>query len=328
MKHAHILVVEDEPIVAKDIQHSLQQLGYRVPATVASGEDALRKAVDAKPDLVLMDIVLKGSMDGVQTAQWIQRRMDVPVVYLTAFADEETLERVKTTSPAGYVLKPYQPTELRTTVELALHRAESDRHFKETIRWFATTVRCMGDAIISTDRGGRVTYMNPAAERVTGWTQEESKGRDLTTLIVFAEEGPFQTVENPVAKAMYESRLIRLGCMQLRVREGMCKTIEGTIAPVINDAGTAIGTVVVFREAAGEEPSDSHAPPPSHPETFQADPRLGRAAGIINLCAWCKRVPDASGQWYDLETFISEHSSLQFNGGLCPDCMKRWFTQG
>jgi PAS domain S-box-containing protein len=213
-----------------------------------------------------------------------------------------------------------------TAVEFALHRAESDRHFKVTIRWFATTVRCMGDAIISTDRGGRVTYMNPAAERVTGWTQEESKGRDLTTLIVFAEEGPFQTVENPVAKAMYESRLIRLGCMQLRVREGMSKTIEGTIAPVINDAGTAIGTVVVFREAAGEEPSDSHAPPPSHPETFQADPRLGRAAGIINLCAWCKRVPDASGQWYEVDTFIAEHSDLRFNGGLCPDGLRKCFS--
>jgi PAS domain S-box-containing protein len=328
MRHANILVVEDEPIVAKDIQHSLQQLGYRVPATAASGEDALRRAVDARPDLVLMDIVLKGNMDGVQTAQSIQRRLDVPVVYLTAFADDETLERVKTTSPAGYVLKPYQPTELRTTIELALHRAESDRHLKETIRWFATTVRCMGDAIVATDRGGRVTYMNPAAERVTGWTQEESKGRDLTTLIVFAEEGPFQTVENPVAKAMYESRLIRLGCMQLMAREGTCKLIEGTVAPVISDAGTAIGAVVVFREAGGEALLESQALPTSLPEKLQADPRLGRATGIINLCAWCKRVPDESGQWYDLETFISEHSSLQFNGGLCPDCMRRWFTQG
>ena len=104
MEPANILIVEDEPVVAKDIQLSLQRLGYHVPATATSGEEAIRKAVEIHPDLILMDIVLKGEMDGVETALQIQRKQEVPVIYLTAYADHDTLERAKVTFPAGYVL--------------------------------------------------------------------------------------------------------------------------------------------------------------------------------------------------------------------------------
>ncbi|MGH7258777.1 MAG: response regulator, partial [Nitrospiraceae bacterium] len=95
MEPANILVVEDEPIVAKDIQLSLRRLGYRVPATATSGEEAIRKAKESHPDLILMDIVLKGKMDGVETVQHIRKQYDVPVIYLTAYADDHTLERAK-----------------------------------------------------------------------------------------------------------------------------------------------------------------------------------------------------------------------------------------
>jgi len=161
MEPANILIVEDEPVVAKDIQLSLQRLGYRVPATATSGEEAIRKAGDTHPDLILMDIVLKGNMDGVETALQIQRRHDVPVIYLTAYADNHTLERAKVTSPAGYMLKPYQANELRTMIELALHRAQHDRHLRERLRWIATTVRCIGDAIVTTDQGGACHIHEP-----------------------------------------------------------------------------------------------------------------------------------------------------------------------
>src|SRR5215470_8695069 len=152
MEQATILVVEDETIVAKDIQCSLQRLGYHVPSTATSGEEAIRKAGELKPDLVLMDIVLKGRMDGVETAQHLQHQFDVPVVYLTAYADHQTLDRVKTTTPAGYMLKPFQPNELRTTIELALHRSRSNRHVKESLRWLMTTVRCIHEAVVTTNR--------------------------------------------------------------------------------------------------------------------------------------------------------------------------------
>ncbi len=324
MEHAKILVVEDETIVAKDIQQSLTRLGYEVPATATSGEEAIRKTKEIHPDLVIMDIVLKGQMDGVQTAQEITRRFDVPVIYLTAYADEATLERVKTTSPAGYMLKPYLPNELRTTIELALHRTQIDRHLKESLRWLATTVRCMGDAVLTTNRGGRLTYMSPAAETLTGWSQQEAMGVGLTAILACEEDSPVQLVESPAMKVMMECRIIRLDRAMLVMKDGARRPIEGNAAPVVDEAGVVIGAVLVFHDArspAQLEPSQDAI----RSDLRHMDDQLSPAHGIINLCAWCKRVPDASGEWYDLDTFIAEHSDLQFNGGLCPECLKKCF---
>ncbi|MBD2094337.1 response regulator [Trichocoleus sp. FACHB-591] len=122
-----ILVVEDEKIIAFDIQKSLESSGYSVPAIVSSGEQVIEKIPEVEPDLVLMDIILKGDLDGVKTAEIVRDRFDIPVVYLTAHADETTLKRAKISDPFGYILKPFEDRELVTTIEIALsrHRAES-----------------------------------------------------------------------------------------------------------------------------------------------------------------------------------------------------------
>lgn len=324
MPQANILVVEDEPIVAKDIQVSLQRLGYRVPAMAASGEDAIRKTQESHPDLILMDIVLKGKMDGVETVRQIRKHYDVPVIYLTAYADDHTLERAKVTSPAGYMLKPYRPNELRTTIELALHRVHHDRQMNEDLRWLATTVRCIGDGVMTTDRDARVTYVNPAAETCTGWIQEEARGISLTTIIGRESGGMAGSGDNPAAKAMSDGRTIGLDNMVLLTKMGRRLLIEGSVAPVVDESGGVIGSVLVFHEVT------EAAPCPQGGQGAQGilqdvENKLGRPEGMINLCAWCKRVPDASGEWYDLTTFITERSTIQFNGGLCPDCMARCF---
>ncbi|MCX5908778.1 MAG: response regulator, partial [Deltaproteobacteria bacterium] len=111
MENTKILVVEDEGIVAKDIEKTLRDLGYIVPALASSGEEAIEKALVTRPDLVLMDIVLLGKMDGVEAAEEIRTRLGIPVVYLTAHADAATLERAKITEPFGYLLKPFQERE-------------------------------------------------------------------------------------------------------------------------------------------------------------------------------------------------------------------------
>src|SRR3954447_10155041 len=108
MNNAQILVVEDESIIAKGIQSDLQSLGYEVPVIAASGEEALEKAAETYPDLVLMDIVLKGNMDGIETSRKMRDRFDIPIVYLTAYEDDDTLRRAKIPEPFGYLLKPYE----------------------------------------------------------------------------------------------------------------------------------------------------------------------------------------------------------------------------
>ncbi len=122
MSKAKVLVVEDEAIVAADICDSLRNLGYNVCAVATSGLQAVEKTAESKPELVLMDIKLKGEMDGIAAATAIRQQYDIPVVYLTAHGDEGTLERAKNTSPAGYVLKPFAEMELRIALELALFR--------------------------------------------------------------------------------------------------------------------------------------------------------------------------------------------------------------
>ena len=134
MNTIKILVVEDEVIVAQDIAGRLKKMGYQVTATVASGEEAIEKASENKPDLVLMDIVLKGDMDGVTAAGKIQTKINVPTVFLTAYADETTLERAKITNPFGYIVKPFQQKELQVVIEIALLRHEIETKMQQALK--------------------------------------------------------------------------------------------------------------------------------------------------------------------------------------------------
>ncbi|MEG4148526.1 ATP-binding protein [Microcoleus sp. Pol12B5] len=134
MNPIQILVVEDEVIVAQDIAGRLKKLGYAVTATVSSGEEAIQKAIENPPDLVLMDIVLKGDMDGVTAAEKIRTNRNVPTVFLTAYADDKTLQRAKLTDPFGYIIKPFQQNDLRVAIEIALHRHEMETKMRESLK--------------------------------------------------------------------------------------------------------------------------------------------------------------------------------------------------
>lgn len=134
MNPIKVLVVEDEVIVAQDIAGRLKKMGYVVTATVASGEEAIEKATENLPDIVLMDIVLKGEMDGIAAAQQIQSKINVPTVFLTAYADEKTLERAKITNPFGYIIKPFQQQDLRVAIEIALQRHEIETKMQEALK--------------------------------------------------------------------------------------------------------------------------------------------------------------------------------------------------
>jgi DNA-binding LytR/AlgR family response regulator len=131
MSKTNILIVEDESIVAKDIQHSLKKLGYTVVGICSNGEDAIRSAEEMSPDLVLMDIMLKGDMSGIEAADQIRQRMNIPVIYLTAYADESTLNKAKVTEPYGYIIKPFKEIDLHTAIEMAIYKHEKETDVKK-----------------------------------------------------------------------------------------------------------------------------------------------------------------------------------------------------
>ena len=148
MSNAQIMVVEDEKIVALEIVEILKSFGYGVPALASSGEEAIQKIDEVQPDLVLMDIKLSGKMDGIEAAEKVRTQFGVPVVYLTAYADENTLQRVKISEPYGYLLKPFDEKELHTNIEMALYKSQMERKLKEHEQWLSTILKSMGDAVM------------------------------------------------------------------------------------------------------------------------------------------------------------------------------------
>ncbi len=131
MAKVKILIVEDESIVAKDIQNSLKKLGYEISAIVNSGDKAIKEVEENRPDIILMDIMLKGSMTGIEAAKQIKDRFSLPIIFLTAYADDNTLNKAKITEPYGYIIKPFREKELQTTIEMALYKYEKDEELKK-----------------------------------------------------------------------------------------------------------------------------------------------------------------------------------------------------
>ena len=241
-----ILIVEDQVIVARDEQHILEALDYNVVGTSATGEDAITLAETLQPDLVLMDVMLKGEMDGIEAARHIRERFDIPVIFVTAYADQATLQRAKLIGPFGYILKPFEEHDLLTNIEMALYKHQMDKRLKESEQWFSATLRSIGDAVIATDADGRVKFMNPPAETLTGWKQAEAVGRKLTQ--VFRTKNESDQGESPGARVHRYASLTNTTDTVLIPRSGSPILIDDSSAPIRDDRGNITGLVLVFRD--------------------------------------------------------------------------------
>jgi two-component system cell cycle sensor histidine kinase/response regulator CckA len=240
---ARILVVEDEAIVAMDISARLRVLGYEVVGPAPTGEEAVELAERTRPDLVLMDIMLRGGIDGVEAALRIREATGAPVVYLTAYADDSTLRRAKTAEPLGYLLKPFEERELRTTIETALYKHRTEVRMRESERWLATTLRSLGDAVIAADERGRVKLINPAAESLTGWLQDEALGRELGEVFQLADEATGRRVEADASAGG-----ARRADVLLLSRDGRSTPIEASASIITDEKGGLRGSVLIFKD--------------------------------------------------------------------------------
>lgn len=242
-----ILVVEDESIVAEHIRRSLQNMGYSVSSVASSGEKAIKEVEEKVPDLVLMDIVLQGDMDGIETANQIRSRFNIPVVYLTAYSDEKILERAKITEPFGYVIKPFNERELRINIEMALYKHKMERELKESQRWLNATLNSLGEAVIATDRKGIIKIINPFAEVLTGWKREEALGKPLAAIFNVISEGTDKQTEDPVTKAIRQESFYGLADHTVLIaKEGARIPVDIIGTAIKDDADSVIGVVLVF----------------------------------------------------------------------------------
>lgn len=247
-----ILIVEDEAIVALDLKLRLSDLGYRVVGVVASADDAVSAVREHQPSLVLMDVRLKGAGDGIEAAERINRERPTPLIYLTSHSDADTVRRAARTGPYGYLTKPFQAKELRAGIEVALTKAQLERQLREADRWFANTLQCVADGVVVTDLEGRVRFLNPAAEGMTGWAQEDAVGRDVDDVVRLgrAETASAREAARWVERVLAEGRPnpVEHGS-RLRSRDGAEKQVDKTAGPVSTEDGQKLGAVLVLRDA-------------------------------------------------------------------------------
>jgi PAS domain S-box-containing protein len=191
-KGASILIVEDEGIVARDLRYRLETMGYRVAGMTSTGDEAVLKAWELRPDLVLMDIMLKGDLDGIEAARMMRERADIPVVYLTAYADEETIQRTEASGPFGYLVKPFEDRELEACIEVALFKFKSESELKASEARFRSTVQLAQDAVLIADADRRVVLWNRGAERMFGYRAEEVVGKPIEDLLCEGDAPAFR----------------------------------------------------------------------------------------------------------------------------------------
>jgi two-component system cell cycle sensor histidine kinase/response regulator CckA len=243
-----ILIVEDEKIVAMEIQEALRKMGYHVPTTAMTGEEAVQKTKELRPKLVLMDIKLKDGMDGIEAAIKIKEECPVPIVFMTAHADRETFLRSHIAEPYDYIIKPFQMKELNKRIEMALFRSRIEKHQKEKEQWMADTLNGISEGILTTDLRGIIQFINTTAESITGWTDGQALRRPIQDVFLLTDE------ETGLIKSVLGDKLLYNGHpmhesnhVLLATRNNGRVPIMYSVSPVRGHHGQVAGAVIAFK---------------------------------------------------------------------------------
>jgi PAS domain S-box-containing protein len=239
-----LVIVEDEGILALDLERSLCAAGFDVRGVATDAESALELVERERPDLVLMDIRLRGQHDGIETAAQLKRRFDVRVVYLTANGDPRTIERAQQTEPMGYLLKPFRKPDLINAIAVGLARVASERRLREREESLRATLACIGEAIVSTDLLGNVTFLNAAAERLAGKPAEALLGHPFAAVFELRASLAGAPEEDLVHSAQAHGSL---QFQAMLARSGGQRAVAGT-AVALRQNGVCFGTVFALRD--------------------------------------------------------------------------------
>jgi two-component system sensor histidine kinase UhpB len=249
MKKARILIVEDSLIVAYHLKKTLEVEGYSVLGIESTGEAALLAIPRQSPDLVMMDIMLAGKMDGVETAMQIRSKHHIAVVFLTALSDKDTIQRAKITEPFGYVTKPFEDREIFTVIEMALYKHGIEMRLRQSEEKYLSTVRAISDAVVTVDQNFIISYSNPSALLLLGTTLDTVQGQYVFDVIRFKDlstgdfpVNPFQVVYNTHPTNSLPANL------SLIAADGTEIPIEGSISPVIDSKEIITGLLIIFKD--------------------------------------------------------------------------------
>lgn len=241
-----VLIVEDERITAKLLSKQVQDCGFDVLAISSNGESAIDIASQDNPDLVLMDITLEGEIDGIEAAKIIFEKSATPVVFITSSNDDATIKRATETNPYGYCIKPIDKNELKSVMELAFLRSSMEKRLESSEQKYSTILSSIGDAVIVINPQGAITYMNPVAEYITEWPQEEVLGREMSQILHMQDTSNILDIMN---NQNFQDILIS--------RSGRKVPIEYNSSPLRNAERIIVGTVLVFRDITSRIESEN-----------------------------------------------------------------------
>ncbi len=252
MGKPRIMVVEDEGLVALQIKEALETLGYEVVAVASSGEEAINKATAGEPDLVLMDVRLRGPMNGIEAARRIRASLEVPVVYLSAYSDAETLEMAELTEPYGYVLKPFDERSLRTVIQMALLKNRRVRAARDSDMWVSAIPSSLSEAVLICDTKGEVKFLNRAAENLLGLKKEQVSQKRLFEVLTLIDSVTREKVPVPVSQPLAEGRSV-VKAFHVVTAGGAEVPVEFSASPLRSGEGTLFGILFLFRQTSQRE---------------------------------------------------------------------------
>jgi len=244
-----ILIIEDEAIVAREIQSRLSRMGHKVVGVAHSPEKAIQMARTTRPDLLLTDINLGDALDGIDVAREIIAEREIPVIFLTAYSDEETVKKAKSLAPYNYILKPLEYRELQIAIELAIYKFNVERELRETKQLLTTALQCIGDVLIFIGPDGKITQINDEAENLFGWTKEESVGVPWNEFLMLESEPALGSAMEFIGKAIQTEAVTRLSPFLALKRHGVQALVDGIAGP-IETHGEMSGAVLILRELA------------------------------------------------------------------------------
>lgn len=317
MNATRILIVEDEMIFARNLQVNLEKIGCRVEAIVRSGEDALIAGDRYNPDIVMMDIHLDGTLDGIETAQLLKQR-NIPVIFLTAFGDQETLDRAKIAEPYGYLTKPVDFNQLPYVIEIATYKHRMGKRLRESENLFSAILHSISDGVIATNQSDRVILINPSAESLTGWSTQEAIGQPLNTVYRCTAESSPAISAKPDELQTQEATL--------KHRDGHLVPIRHRTASMIDSQGRTLGSVIVFDDIT-EQKRYEREREASIEKLQRALASIKTLSGLIPICANCKKIRTDSGYWMQVEQYVKEHSNADFTHSICPSCITELYPK-
>jgi PAS domain S-box-containing protein len=315
---AKILITEDAMIVAEDLAVTIQDLGYQVVGIASTGEEAIQIAEKELPGLILMDINLAGDMDGIETSEHIRSRFDIPVVFVTAYDEQDVLRRAKLTQPYGYMIKPFSNHILKITLETALYKHEADKRLKESEAQYRTILGTVMDGFLLFEMNGRILEANDAYCAISGYSHQELLGMSIAELeAIHSPEEVSERILRIVVEgsARFETVLCR--------KDGSLMQSEVSIQFL---SGTRKSFFAFVRDITERKNAEQEMERLVN-QRREAEAQVKKLSGMLPICASCKKIRDDNGYWTQIEAYIRDHSEAEFTHSFCPECFQRLYPK-